>query len=228
MSCGATIGRRGRCAVGSATSTRARERFIALYGELRRAAELSEAVGLCAEELDRRLGDIAALRGRLAQRARARRGGHDDRAHRHACRDQDRDLDPDHHAVRERRWNNSAQRSIGCPPGTARWRSPVRGQPHPARDRHGSRSHREPRLPDPSAAPKRLRNELQGEDEQLFTEVASRTDGQFHGGADVGPDRHERPRGRPLSHSPRRPRRDRRSRSVRACGGNGKFAAAFL
>jgi RNA polymerase sigma factor for flagellar operon FliA len=152
--------------------SRARERFIGLYGRAPTRLELSEAVMITPEELDQRLGDIA--RSDVGSLNVLVLGEEDTSIERiDTLQSTDRDLDPDQHAVRQA--------------AIERFRE-VFGE-LPDRDRQvavllyvdgltlreigavlGVTESRVCQIH--SQLKKRLRTELQGEDEQLFTEVA--------------------------------------------------------
>ena len=80
--------------------SRARERFIGIYGRMPTKLELSESVMITPEELDQRLGDIA--RSDVGSLNVLVLGEEDTSIERiDTLPSTDRDWDPDHHAVRE-------------------------------------------------------------------------------------------------------------------------------
>jgi RNA polymerase sigma factor for flagellar operon FliA len=152
--------------------SRARERFLGLYGRVPSRLELSEAVQITPEELDQRLSDIA--RSDVGSLNVLVLGEEDTSIERiDTLPSHDRDLEPDARAVREA--------------AISRFREVF--ERLPARDRQvamllyvdgltlreigevlGVTESRVCQIH--SQLKKRLRMQLEGEDEQLFTEVA--------------------------------------------------------
>ena len=151
---------------------RARERFIGFHGRVPTRLELSEAVGITEDDLDQRLGDIA--RSDVGSLNVLVLGEEDTSIERiDTLPSTDRNLDPDHRAVREAAISRFRQVFDQLPPRDRQVAVLLYVDGMTLREIGAVLGVTESRVCQiHSQLKQRLRKQLQGEDAQLFTEVA--------------------------------------------------------